>query len=161
MRSVGCGLPQDVSFLGIQWHVLAMFAPSLVTGRLINRLGVERVVGLGLILTAAAALVFLNGLAIWNFWLGLVLLGIGWNFGFIGATTMVAQTHEPNERGKTQGFHDLVLFTSVACASFLSGRTYVTAGWDVMNWIILPIATVCLLTLASEMIATRRKARAA
>ena len=158
---VGCGLPQDVSFLGIQWHVLAMFAPSLVTGRLINRLGVERVVGLGLILTAAAALVFLNGLAIWNFWLGLVLLGIGWNFGFIGATTMVAQTHEPNERGKTQGFHDLVLFTSVACASFLSGRTYVTAGWDVMNWIILPIATVCLLTLASEMIATRRKARAA
>ncbi|RFC65133.1 MFS transporter [Fulvimarina endophytica] len=147
---VGCGFDQDVSVLGIQWHVLAMFGPSLVTGRLIARFGAERIVGTGLILTAASALVFLGGIEIWNFWLGLVLLGLGWNFGFIGATAMVASVYTPQERAKTQGFHDFVLFSLVALASFLSGKVYVGAGWDVMNWVVLPVVAVCLAALLLE-----------
>ncbi|MEN3791261.1 MFS transporter [Fulvimarina sp. MAC3] len=158
---VGCGLSQDVSVLGIQWHVLAMFGPSLVTGRLIRRFGVELVIGCGLTLIAVSAGVFLSGLEIWNFWLGLALLGLGWNFGFIGATAMVASVYRPEERAKTQGFHDFVLFTLVAIASFMSGKTYVGSGWDTMNWIVLPVVAVCLLVLSLETgswIARRRSA---
>ncbi|EAU42733.1 hypothetical protein FP2506_07826 [Fulvimarina pelagi HTCC2506] len=147
---VGCGLSQDVSVLGIQWHVLAMFGPSLVTGRLIRRFGVELVVGTGLLLIAISAGVFLLGLEIWNFWLGLALLGLGWNFGFIGATTMIASVHTPEERAKAQGFHDFVLFSLVALASFMSGKTYVGSGWDTMNWIVLPVVATCLLVLSLE-----------
>lgn len=147
---VGCGLSQDVSVLGIQWHVLAMFGPSLVTGRLIRRFGVEFVIGCGLVLIAASAGVFLSGLEIWNFWLGLALLGLGWNFGFIGSTAMVAGVHAPEERAKTQGFHDFVLFTLVAVASFMSGKTYVGSGWEVMNWVVLPVVAGCLLVLSLE-----------
>ncbi|MER0238151.1 MFS transporter [Fulvimarina sp. MAC8] len=147
---VGCGLSQDISVLGIQWHVLAMFGPSLVTGRLIRRFGVELVIACGLLLIAVSAGVFLSGLEIWNFWLGLALLGLGWNFGFIGATAMVAGVHTPEERAKTQGFHDFVLFTLVAVASFMSGKTYVGSGWETMNWIVVPVVAGCLLVLSLE-----------
>jgi len=155
---VACGHPQEASFLGIQWHVMAMFAPSFFTGRLIARYGKERIIGIGLLALIASFLVFLSGIAVWQFWLGLVLLGFGWNFGFIGATAMVAETHRPSEKNKTQGFHDLVLFSSVAFASFLSGRVFVTSGWDTMNLIGLPIVGVCLAALLLE---ARRSARSA
>ncbi|MDY8109607.1 MFS transporter [Fulvimarina sp. 2208YS6-2-32] len=158
---VGCGLPMDISFLGIQWHVLAMFGPSLVTGRLIRRFGAETIVGCGLCFTALSAGVFLSGLEIWNFWLGLVLLGLGWNFGFIGATTMVASVYRPQERAKTQGFHDFVLFGLVALASFMSGKTYVGAGWGTMNWIVLPVVAVCLLVLIWDAALGARQRRSA
>ncbi|WP_333684643.1 MFS transporter, partial [Pontibaca methylaminivorans] len=97
---VGHGHSVDQAALGIQWHVLAMFAPSFVTGRLITRFGKERVTALGLLLIAVSAVVALGGLALAHFWISLVLLGIGWNFGFIGATAMVTDCHSDAERGK-------------------------------------------------------------
>jgi MFS family permease len=144
---VGCGFSQDISVLGIQWHVLAMFAPSFFTGRIIARFGRETVVATGLLLTAAAAGVAIEGEEIWNFWLSLVLLGLGWNFGFIGATAMVAETYRPSEKNKTQGLHDFVLFSCVALSSFLSGRVLVAEGWHTMNFVVFPVVGVCLLAL--------------
>ena len=81
----------------------------------------------------------LSGIALWQFWTSLILLGLGWNFGFIGATAMVAQTYRPSEKGKVQGFHDFVLFSSVAFASLMSGAVYNHQGWDMLNWIIFPV----------------------
>ncbi len=147
---VACGHPQQVGFFGIQWHVMAMFGPSFFTGRLIARYGKERVIAAGLVSLFASFAVFLSGIAVWQFWLGLVLLGLGWNFGFIGATAMVAETHRPSEKGKTQGFHDLVLFTAVALSSFMSGRVFVASGWETMNLVALPIAIVCMVAILLE-----------
>ncbi|NDV86935.1 MFS transporter [Aurantimonas aggregata] len=158
LAMVGCGLSRDVSVLGIQWHVLAMFGPSFFTGRLIARFGKTRIVATGMLLLAASAAVSLAGLAIWNFWLGLVLLGLGWNFGFIGATAMVAETYRPSERNKTQGLHDMVLFGCVAAASLLSGRIYVAAGWETMNFVVFPVVATCLAALALQAIRGRRVA---
>ncbi|MEX6508562.1 MFS transporter [Jiella sp. M17.18] len=147
---VACGHSTDVSFFGIQWHVLAMYGPSFFTGRIIARFGKPPVIACGLFLLALAAVVFLGGTAVWNFWLGLALLGAGWNFGFIGATAMVADTHRASEKNKTQGFHDLILFSSVALASFMSGRTFVTAGWETMNFVVFPIVILCFAALVLQ-----------
>src|SRR6218665_2699286 len=92
---IGCGLPSEMATLGIQWHVIAMFAPSFFTGVMIARLGPEKVVALGVLVLMACAVVAHAGVELWNFWSALVLLGIGWNFGFIGATAMVAASYRP------------------------------------------------------------------
>ncbi|MBO0903420.1 MFS transporter [Jiella sonneratiae] len=147
---VACGHPQQVGFFGIQWHVMAMFAPSFFTGRLIARYGKERIIAAGLLSLLASFATFLSGTAVWQFWLGLVLLGLGWNFGFIGATAMVAETHRPSEKNKTQGFHDLVLFSTVAFSSFMSGRVFVSSGWETMNLVALPVGLTCLAAIAVE-----------
>ncbi|BDA84067.1 MFS transporter [Aureimonas sp. SA4125] len=147
---VGCGFSQDIGVLGIQWHVLAMFAPSFFTGRIIARFGKEKVVATGLVLIGLSAAVALEGLEIWNFWLALILLGLGWNFGFIGSTAMVAETYRLSERNKTQGMHDFILFSCVALSSFLSGRVLVADGWQTMNMIVFPVVGVCLLVLLVE-----------
>lgn len=147
---VACGLPKEVGFFGIQWHVMAMFGPSFFTGRLIARYGKERIIAAGLVALLLSFAVFLSGEAIWQFWLGLVLLGLGWNFGFIGATAMVAETYRPSEKNKTQGFHDLVLFTTVALSSFMSGRVFVASGWETMNVVGVPIVLVCLAAVVLE-----------
>ncbi|TIM50246.1 MAG: MFS transporter, partial [Mesorhizobium sp.] len=81
----------------------------------------------------------LSGLALWQFWTALILLGLGWNFGFIGATAMVADSYRPSEKAKVQGFHDFVLFGSVAFASLMSGAVYNAWGWEMLNWIIFPV----------------------
>src|SRR5262249_10826186 len=94
--------------LRLQWHVLGMYAPSFITGTLIARFGVERIAGLGLAVILASAAVSIAGISIWHFWIGLTLLGIGWNFAFIGATTMVTACHRPNERNKVQAFNDFL-----------------------------------------------------
>jgi predicted MFS family arabinose efflux permease len=148
LAMVGCGHTQDDATLGISWHVMAMFGPSFVTGRLINRFGAETIVALGLTLLLCCAAVALSGLGLWQFWTALILLGLGWNFGFIGATTMVAASYRPSEKGKAQGFHDFVLFGSVAFASLMSGAVYNAWGWNMLNWVILPVAGLCLLLLA-------------
>ncbi len=121
LAMVGCGHSVTDATLGIQWHVLAMYAPSFVTGSLIARFGVERITGIGLGLIALAAVVGIGGITVAHFWTGLVLLGLGWNFAFIGATTMVTQCHRPEERNKVQAFNDFLIFGSMAIASFSSG----------------------------------------
>jgi MFS family permease len=159
LAMVGCGHSPDDALLGISWHIMAMFGPSFFTGRLINRFGVERIVAFGLILLIACAVIALQGLELWQFWTALILLGLGWNFAFIGATSIVAQTYRPAEKGKVQGFHDFVLFSSVAFGSLMAGTVYNHWGWDMLNWIVFPVAGVCLLALG--LLAVRRMAGAA
>ncbi|MCG5486020.1 MAG: MFS transporter [Sinorhizobium meliloti] len=144
---VGCGFSSDLATLGIQWHVLAMFAPSFVTGWLISRFGAERIVACGLLLLMACAAVAHLGVALWNFWGALSLLGLGWNFGFIGSTAIVAQSYRPHEADKVQGFHDIVLFSAVACSSFASGKVLSAYGWDMLSAVVWPVAGFCLLLL--------------
>ncbi len=144
--------PRDSAVLGIQWHVLAMFGPSFVTGSLIARFGAERLVATGLILLIGCALVALSGTSVPHFWLALVLLGIGWNFGFIGGTALVTETYRPEEREKVQALNDFLLFGTVAVASYSSGEALIFGGWDVVNMIVLPVAVVCLLVLFLRMV---------
>lgn len=154
---VGCGFSQDMATLGIQWHVLAMFAPSFFTGMLVSRYGAERVVACGLVILMLCALVAHAGIALWNFWGALILLGAGWNFGFIGSTAIVASSYRPQEADKVQGFHDIVLFATVALASFGSGKVLTAYGWDMLSAAVWPVAAFCLLLLISLFFAEKRR----
>jgi MFS family permease len=158
LAMVGCGFSADEATLGISWHVMAMFGPSFFTGKLIARYGKERIVALGLFLLVACAVVALSGIQLWQFWTALVLLGLGWNFGFIGATAIVAESYRPQEKGKVQGFHDFVLFSSVAFGSLMSGQVYNAWGWEMLNWVVLPVTAVCLLALGLLVLRLRRPA---
>jgi len=156
LAMVACGLGEDNAALGIQWHVLAMFGPSFVTGSLIARYGVDIIVTIGMALLVACGLVALSGIELANFWGALILLGLGWNFGFIGATTMLTETYRPEERGKVQGFNDFLIFGSVAAASFASGSLFTSVGWAWINYLIFPVVTVCLIALGGTAILRRR-----
>jgi MFS family permease len=138
MAMVGCGHPVGMAALGIQWHVLAMYGPSFFTGRVIEIYGKERVTATGLVLIAAAAAVGLSGLSLAQFWLALVLLGIGWNLSFIGATALVTDCYRAEERAKVQAANDFLVFGSVAIASFSSGRILSLNGWELVNWLVFP-----------------------
>lgn len=146
---VGCGYSTELSTLGIQWHVLAMFAPSFFTGHLISRFGVEKIVATGLVILMACGAVASMGIAIWNFWGALVLLGLGWNFGFIGSTAIVASSYRPEEADKVQGFHDIVLFSIVAISSFSAGKIFAAFGWETMTFVVWPVGIICLAALAN------------
>lgn len=147
LAMVGCGFTIDESTLGIQWHVLAMFVPSFFTGSLIARFGKELIVAIGLVILALCAVVALMGIELTHFWGSLILLGIGWNFGFIGGTSMVTETYRPSEKAKAQGANDFILFGTVAFASFMSGRTLNTYGWEVINLSVFPMITLALVAL--------------
>ncbi len=141
---VGCGFTPDEAALGISWHVMAMFAPSFITGKLIARFGKETIVAVGLLLLVACSVVALSGIELWQFWTALILLGVGWNFGFIGATAMVSETYTDAEKGKVSGLHDFLLFGSVAFGSLMSGTVYNAWGWDMLAWIMFPVIALCL-----------------
>ena len=158
LAMVGCGFSPDEATLGISWHVMAMFAPSFVTGRIIQRFGVENVIAAGLVLLIGCAVIALSGIHLWQFWTSLILLGLGWNFAFIGATAMVSGTYRPSEKGKAQGFHDLVLFSSVALASLSSGAVYNAWGWDMLNWIVFPVIAPCFVALGWLVLNRNRQA---
>jgi len=142
-----CGFSNDLSYLGIQFHVLGMFAPSFFTGRLINRFGAEKIVAVGLGILMVCAVVAHAGIELWNFWGALILLGIGWNFGFIGSTAIVASSYRPSEADKVQGFNDIILFSSVALASFASGQVFNAFGWAGMILPVWPLAITGLILL--------------
>lgn len=142
LAMIGCGHSVTDAMLGIQWHVLAMYAPSFVTSSLIVRFGVERITGIGLGLIAIAAVVGIAGISVAHFWSGLVLLGLGWNLAFIGATTMVTQCHRSEERNKVQAFNDFLIFGSMALASFSSGQLLEYFGWTTINEVIFPTVLV-------------------
>ncbi len=148
LAMVGCGHGVDLAALGISLHILAMFGPSFVTGRLIDRFGKERVTAAGLVLIAAAAMVGLSGLSVAHFWISLVLLGVGWNLGFIGATALVTDCYRPEERAKVQAANDFLVFGSVALASFSSGKLLNLGGWDTLNWLVFPPVILALALLA-------------
>ena len=130
-----CGLSQASANLGLQWHVIAMYGPSFFTGRLITRFGAPRVVAVGLALTATSAGVGLTGVDVAHFWLTLILLGLGWNFGFVGASAMVLECHRPEEKARVQSFNDFVVFGTMAFGSFLSGSLLTSYGWNTVLWL--------------------------
>lgn len=142
-----CGLELSDANWGIQWHVVAMFLPSFWTGSLIQRFGAGRIVAAGLVLIAAAAAVGLMGITVWHFWIGLIVLGVGWNFGFVGASSMVIETHRPEERTRVQAFNDFLVFGTMAVASFSSGQILARSGWDLVNWVAFPPIAAALLAL--------------
>lgn len=148
MAMVGCGHSVGDAASGIRWHILAMFGPSFVTGRLIARFGKEAVTATGLCLIAASAVIGLSGIDLGHFWGTLILLGLGWNFGFIGATAMVTDCYRPEERTKVQAANDFLVFGSVAAASFSSGKLLNAGGWETVNWMVFPPVAVALLLLA-------------
>jgi predicted MFS family arabinose efflux permease len=153
LAMVGCGHSVTDATLGIQWHVLAMYGPSFVTGSLVARFGVERITAVGLALIALTAVVGITGVTVAHFWTGLVLLGLGWNLAFIGATNMVTQCHRPDERTKVQAFNDFLIFGSMAVSSFSSGQLLAAFGWQAINAVIFPIIFVAgalLLWLAAR-----------
>ncbi|NRB18536.1 MAG: MFS transporter [Rhodobacteraceae bacterium] len=146
---VGCGFTQNNAADVVTMHVLAMYIPSFFTGHLISRFGVEKVVAAGLVILAAAGAVALNGVELGNFFGALILLGFGWNFGFIGATTMLAGAHEPHERGRMQGLNDLLVFGGVTFASLSSGGLMNCSGGNpVEGWNAVNMAMVPFLVLA-------------
>lgn len=133
-----CGHALTDSNLAIQWHVIAMYGPSFFTGSLIARFGASRIVAGGLMVTATAGLVALAGISVWHFWIALVLLGVGWNFGFVGASAMVVECHRPEERNRVQSFNDFLVFGTMAVGSFSSGHVLTTHGWSAVNMIMFP-----------------------
>lgn len=126
----------------IKWHVIAMFAPSFVTGWIIKRMGVINVISMGMVLLAGASALALAGVSLHNFYSALIVLGIGWNFGFIGATTLLAQSLEPHERAKVQGFNDTALALAFTIASFSSGALVTSFSWDIVALAALPILAI-------------------
>lgn len=157
MAMVGCGHTVGEAALGIQWHVLAMFVPSFFTGQLMTRFGKRGLTAFGLLLMGTSALLALAGLELLHFWGSLVLLGVGWNFGFIGATAMVTDCYRPTERAKVQALNDFLVFGTVAIASFSSGRLLNTAGWDRINLLMFPLLGFVLVMMGWLVWQSRRR----
>ena len=136
---VNCGFDVDDSAWVVQWHSLAMFVPSFFTGHLIARFGVERIISTGLAILILAAIAGLTGITFAHFSIGLVLLGLGWNFGYIGGTTMVTECYEPSEKAKVQAVNDFSVFATVAIASLSSGQLLNALGWSAVNMALFPM----------------------
>jgi len=146
---VGCGFEVANAADIVQAHVLAMFVPSFFTGHLIARFGVRSIVAAGLVILMGAGVVAMMGVELEHFFIALVLLGLGWNFGFIGATTMLAQSHAASERGRIQGVNDAIVFGGVTVASVASGQLMNCSGSDVQTgWQLVNLAMVPFLALA-------------
>ncbi|WP_416349407.1 MFS transporter [Pararhodobacter sp.] len=146
---VGCGFETAHAADIVSAHVLAMYAPSFFTGHLIARFGVEKIVAAGLVILAGAGAVAMMGVELEHFFVALVLLGIGWNFGFIGGTTMLAKSHNAAERGRIQGINDAVVFGGVTIASLGSGQLMNCSGSDVQTgWQLVNLAMMPFLVLA-------------
>ncbi|MFO1262095.1 MAG: MFS transporter [Rhodoferax sp.] len=142
-----CGQSLGSSTQVIQWHVLGMFVPSFFTGNLIHRHGVLRIMGVGITLLAGHVAIALSGIEFLHFLSGLILLGVGWNFLFVGGTTLLTQAYRPAERAQTQAAHDFLMFAVVSLASFSAGGLLNTGGWESVNLTALPF-----LTLAAGMV---------
>lgn len=142
-----CGIPRLYSNYGIEMHVIAMYAPSFFTGRLIARFGESAVILSGLVLTALAAITGMNGMSVDHFWVALVLLGVGWNFGFLGASAMVLTCHTAEEGARVQSTNDFVVFGAMVVGSFVSGSLLAAFGWTIVTTLILPPVIVSALAL--------------
>src|SRR5215813_12277312 len=154
-----CGLTVSDSNFGIQWHLVAMYGPSFFTGSLIARFGAPRIVALGLALEAAAAGIGLAGITAPHFWATLMVLGLGWNFGFVGASALVLETHLPQEKNKVQAFNDFLVFGTMAIGSFSSGQLLANYGWNAVNLVVYPPVALGLIVLAFASVAKRRAMR--
>ena len=152
LAMIACQHPfSDAAFV-IQWHVIGMFAPSFFTGTLIKRHGVINVMLTGVVLNLICIGVALAGIEVANFWLAMVLVGVGWNFMFIGGTTLLTECHSPSERAKAQGANDLAIFVTMIGTSLSSGLLFTLHGWELMNQLAVPfllLTGVAMLWLAA------------
>ncbi len=142
-----CGHSVTDSNLAIEFHVIAMYLPSFITGSLISRFGAGKVILAGMVLIVLAAVAGLAGQTVYHFWADMILVGLGWNFGFIGATALVTETHRPSERTKVQSFNDFLVFGTMVVGSFSSGRILIDFGWDMVNELVFPLVFVGIAAL--------------
>lgn len=154
---LGCGFHVDDSSWVIQWHALAMFVPSFLTGSIIARMGAEKVAAAGMALLIAAAISGLAGVHFENFAIGMILLGLGWNFGYIGATTMLTTTYRASERNKAQGLNDFLIFGTTALTSLAAGKLLAGAGWNAVNYAVFPMVVLGLAMIAWLVTHQRRR----
>lgn len=155
-----CGLPfADAAFV-LQWHVLGMFAPSFFTGGLIKRFGVLSILMAGVALLVACVSLALSGITLMHFWWALLLLGIGWNFLYIGGTTLLTETYRPEERAKVQGSNDFIVFGVQALSSVAAGALVLGGGWNTLNLYAIPAIAVIAVAVVSLFVHRRRLAAA-
>jgi MFS family permease len=152
-----CGLSVSDSNFGIQWHIVAMYGPSFFTGFLIARFGAPLIVAIGLSLEAAGAAIGLSGVTAMHFWATLIVLGVGWNLSFVGASALVLETHRPQERNKVQAFNDFLVFGVMALGSFSSGQLLANYGWSAVNLVVFPPVLLGLAVVTLVSFARRRK----
>jgi len=141
---VACGLDAKLAPVTIFWHVMGMFVPAFFTGHLIGRFGVTRVMLAGTALLAASIVISLAGIDIWNFHIGSSVLGVGWAFMFVGATTLVTTTYRPAEKGKAQALNDFLVFGTTAASSLMAGILQQAWGWNALNYLAVPLVGVAL-----------------
>jgi MFS family permease len=154
-----CGHPFSAAAFVIEWHVVGMYAPGFFTGSLIKRFGALKVIAVGIALMGVCVAVALSGIALWQFWTALVLLGVGWNFMYTGGTTLLIDAYTPAEKAKTQGMNDVIIFTVMSISSFSSGALISAAGWDSMNLGTLPLLAVVASAVLWVTLLRRRSAR--
>jgi len=143
-----CGHSTTDAAYAIQWHIVSMFAPSFITGSVIHRIGAHLTAAIGLLLIIGAAAVNLSGTEVHHFVISLILLGVGWNFGFIASTALLSTAYRPDEAAKVQGLNEQVVFGVMALASILSGVLLNAIGWQSVNVLVIPIATLAIVALA-------------
>ena len=161
LAMIACEHPfSDAAFV-IQWHVVGMFAPSFVTGTLIKRFGLATIMLAGVALNVACVMIALAGVEVMHFWLAMLLLGVGWNFMFIGATSLLTESHTAAERAKVQGVNDAAIFVTMVVSSFSSGALFSLQGWEAMNRWALPVLAVAGAGILWLVWARRRQSPAA
>lgn len=155
-----CGHPYGDAAMVISSHVIGMFAPSFFTGSLIKRFGQVPVMLAGGLLNLASIGVALSGVSVASFWMSLVLLGVGWNFLYIGATTMLTETYRPEERARAQGANEFAIFAMMALSSLSSGLIVTNAGWEKLNYAALPLVAIVIVALVALGVLQRKGAPA-
>jgi MFS family permease len=140
-----CGHPFKEGVFVLEWHVVGMFLPSFFTGDLIKRFGAMRVIVTGALLNFVAIGIALSGVSVWHFWTALVVLGVGWNFMFIGGTALLTETYEPQEKSRVQGFNDMLVFATMAVSSSSAGVLVNVKGWEIVNYAAIPFVTAALI----------------
>ncbi len=158
LAMAACGWQFEDSAFVIQWHALGMFAPAFFTGHLIRRFGVLTIMQLGTVLVVLCLGIDLAGISVTHFWAGLTVLGLGWNFMFVGATSLLTETYQPEERAKVQATNDLCVFSATALGAFSAGALQFHVGWAAMNWGAGPLIGGALIALLAVRRATRRPA---
>ncbi|HUX91946.1 MAG TPA: MFS transporter [Gallionellaceae bacterium] len=144
-----CGQPISSAATVIQWHVLGMFAPSFFTGNLIRRFGVLTIMTSGVVLLLGHVAIALSGMEYLHFLSGLILLGVGWNFLFVGGTTLLTEAYRPSERAKVQAAHDFLMYVAISIATFSSGSLLSAFGWRAVNLAVLPMLAIALLMIVA------------
>lgn len=156
-----CGHPFGDAATVIGWHVIGMFGPSFFTGSLIKRFGVLSVMFVGALILYVCVAIALSGITVAHFWASMVLLGIGWNFLYIGGTTLLTESYRPSEKAKVQGINDMIIFVTMATTSFSSGLLLDRNGWDTINYLALPFISIAVVGLLWMMIVRRGQTMAA